>query len=184
MKVSHIKSQDILVLLKLLAAEPGREFNIAELAYELGVSASEVSMGLRRLREARLVAADRKSPLRANALEFLIHGLKYMIPGKLDSIKRGIPTAHAAPPLSRTLKSSPNDLYVWASDDGMARGQSMSPLHPSVPKAALRDQKLYELLALVDAIRIGRAREQGLARSELSIRILGAGNFDSSERID
>jgi hypothetical protein len=38
-------------------------------------------------------------------------------------------------------------------------------------QAALQDPKLYELLALVDAIREGRARERELAIRELTARI-------------
>ena len=41
------------------------------------------------------------------------------------------------------------------------------PLHPCVPGAALRDAALYELLALFDALRAGRARERGMAVTRL-----------------
>jgi hypothetical protein len=44
-------------------------------------------------------------------------------------------------------------------------------LYQSVPQAVANDQKLYELLALVDAIRDGRARERNLAISELTRRL-------------
>jgi hypothetical protein len=37
--------------------------------------------------------------------------------------------------------------------------------------AALEDRKLYELLALVDALRHGRARERNLAGRELARRL-------------
>ena len=51
------------------------------------------------------------------------------------------------------------------------RGYAFSPLYPSVPAAALQDSRLYELLALVDAIRDGRARERNLAAKELEARL-------------
>ena len=51
------------------------------------------------------------------------------------------------------------------------RGVEFSPLYKNVPAAAQRDPKLYELLALVDAIRDGRTRERELAIRELTIRI-------------
>jgi hypothetical protein len=44
-------------------------------------------------------------------------------------------------------------------------------LHRTVTKVALADPKLYELLALVDAIREGRVRERELAVKELTRRI-------------
>jgi len=45
------------------------------------------------------------------------------------------------------------------------------PLYPSVPEAANKDEKLYELLALADALRVGRAREKELAIVELKKRL-------------
>ena len=47
----------------------------------------------------------------------------------------------------------------------------LEPLYKSVPHAALRDPALYELLALVDAIRDGRAREGNLAERDLVHRL-------------
>jgi hypothetical protein len=43
----------------------------------------------------------------------------------------------------------------------------LAPLYKSVPYAAKRDLKLYALLALVDAVRDGRARERNLAIKEI-----------------
>ena len=51
------------------------------------------------------------------------------------------------------------------------QGYAFSPLYPSVPVVALRDASLYELLALVDAICDGRARERNLAAKELESRL-------------
>jgi hypothetical protein len=42
-----------------------------------------------------------------------------------------------------------------------------------VPEAARQDERLWELLALVDAIRIGNARERSLAVRELKKRLNG-----------
>jgi hypothetical protein len=41
-------------------------------------------------------------------------------------------------------------------------------------KAAKSDSPLYELLALVDALRIGGARERDLAEEEIRLRITHA----------
>ena len=46
-----------------------------------------------------------------------------------------------------------------------------SPLYKSVPQAARRDSRLYELLALVDAIRSGQGRARDLAVAELHARL-------------
>jgi len=60
---------------------------------------------------------------------------------------------------------------VWPDSSGSARGVEFSPLYKNVPAAARRDPKLYELLALVDAIRDGRTREREIAIRELTARI-------------
>lgn len=44
-----------------------------------------------------------------------------------------------------------------------------------MPEAALRDPTLYELLALLDAIRDGRARERALAEKALEKRLKPGG---------
>jgi hypothetical protein len=52
-----------------------------------------------------------------------------------------------------------------------SRRIALTPLDPRVPDAVRRDKSLGELLALVDAIRIGGARERGLAAKELGKRL-------------
>ena len=55
----------------------------------------------------------------------------------------------------------------------------MDPLFFNVPYAARRDQQLYELLALVDALREGRARERNLAVTELGRRLEALANREA-----
>ena len=47
------------------------------------------------------------------------------------------------------------------------RGIEIKPLYKTVPEAAKQDPQLYARLALVDALRDGRARERKLAEEEL-----------------
>jgi hypothetical protein len=66
----------------------------------------------------------------------------------------------------------PTDLPpVWPDPRGRQRGIAVTPLHPAVPVLARRDPKLAELLALVDAIRMGDARVRGLATKLLGQRL-------------
>ena len=60
---------------------------------------------------------------------------------------------------------------VWPDPDGNVRGITFEPLSSSVPKAAKHDPALYELLALVDVLREGRARESQRAAKELAVRL-------------
>ena len=110
-------------------------------------------------------------PNNNNIKEFLIHGVKYAFPPQRGGPTRGIPTAEAARPLDRHFPQDFPFPPVWPYADGPLRGIAFSPLYKNVPRAALRDSKLYELLALVDAIREGRAREREIAITELKTRI-------------
>ena len=66
---------------------------------------------------------------------------------------------------------SERESYVWPSPVGNMRGQSIVPLYPSIIKAIRTDPNLYEMLALVDAIRVGRAREHKIAVEALEKKI-------------
>ena len=83
---------------------------------------------------------------------------------------RGIPTGHSAPPLKEEIISEQD--YVWPYPKGDARGQSVLPLYYTVPQAIDLDKNLYEILALIDALRVGRVREKNMALELLKQRIL------------
>jgi DNA-binding Lrp family transcriptional regulator len=159
------------VTLKLaVAGEAERTY--ARLSEALGISSSQVHASVRRAVEAGLVRADEREVNRGALLEFLVHGLKYVFPVERGGLTRGMPTAHAAAPLRKKLAVAPDDVPpVWPHPEGTVRGEELQPLHPSVPLAAHKDPKLYELLALVDAVRGGRAREREMAVRELRSRL-------------
>jgi len=50
---------------------------------------------------------------------------------------------------------------------GTVRGASVEPLYEAAPATAIRNPPLYELLALVDAVRLGRARAKQLLRARI-----------------
>ena len=65
---------------------------------------------------------------------------------------------------------------VWPDPEGTIRGESFEPMHRCVPGASTRDRRFYDAMALVDAIRDGRARERNLASSMLERMIGGRGH--------
>jgi len=167
-----IKPQDILVLLKLLVIG-GEAWSYASLANQLSMSSSQVHASVQRLLAARLAfrSGERIVPDIRNLEEFLVHGLKYVFVAQRGELTRGMPTAHAAPPLNQQIVPDAEPPPVWPDAHGSVRGMAFSPLFKQAPKAALADSELYELLALVDAIRGGRARERELAIQELNQRM-------------
>lgn len=164
-----LKSQDILVLLKLAGGPPSWTFD--SIAHELGLSQSAVHRSLQRAGKAGLYDVARREVKSRPLLEFLSHGLKYVFPPSWSGEARGRPTAWGAPPLSRVLLSSGNNPPVWPDAHGEARGIALEPLHPSVVDAVRKDSDLWELLALVDSLRIGNARERNLAEKRLKKKL-------------
>lgn len=199
-----LKPQDVVVVLKLCAlSAPGSELPIerspsmAELATDLGMSASEIHAAIRRAKTSRLLSVaitvrasnaargqrdagstrrGRPSlggqPNRTAIIEFLVHGLKYVFPPTRGELTRGIPTSYAAPPMNELIPPGDEPIPVWPWAKGSVRGIAFEPLYRSVPEAVQRDRRLYELLALADALRDGRARERKIAEEQLRARLL------------
>jgi hypothetical protein len=176
-----LKPQDVVVMLKLGLAKSGVPLPFAQLGLDLGISASEIHAAVTRSASAALLDAGSRRPRVSPLLEFLEHGVKYVFVSKRGELTRGFPTAHSAPPLSDLIVQggTKNDSFVhsaplvWPHPEGEVRGESLEPLYPSAVDAARRDGQLYECLALVDALRVGRARERALAIDLLRTRLLG-----------
>lgn len=167
---SAMQGIDVVVALAL-ASQPSRRWEFAPLARALHVGAATAHRAVGRLIEARLVdAGDRKVRPRALS-DFLAHGLPHVFPAQPGPQALGVPTAHSAPVMADLIASAPGDALVWPSSRGSVRGSSVDPLHGSVVSAALENRELYDLLALVDALRLGRAREKKIARAELERRL-------------
>ncbi len=164
----QMKPQDIVILLKIIAMDNGN-WQQKPVAEALIMSQSEISQSVARMQYAGLLFENGKKVMRSAFLEFLQHGISYVFPQKPGAMVRGIPTAHSALPLNKIILSQEN--YVWPSAKGKIRGQSIIPLFPTVPDAAVKDSQLHELLSLVDALRIGKVRERNLALTELTKRI-------------
>jgi hypothetical protein len=168
----NIKPQDVLVCLKLLAS--GWPGTFSKLGQELGLSASEAHAAMRRAQQSGLIHPLGDQPNKSALAEFLLHGLRYVFPVQPGPSTRGMPTGHAAPPLSHEFAASEqNDIPVWPDPQGTHRGYECKPLCRSVPVAARNDPKVYEWLVLVDALRGGRARERELAAKIVKQRLGG-----------
>lgn len=167
-----LKPQDVVVVVKLLGY---RDFKppLAQISAELALSPSEVHNALRRLRASRLIHSARlaNAPILESIREFLVHGFKYAFPAKRGELTRGMPTGYAAEPLKSLLVATDEPPPVWPYAEGTLRGIEFRPLYAKVPLAAAQDDQLYEILALLDAIRDGRARERNIAERELTARL-------------
>lgn len=171
-----LKPQDLLVLLKV-AAHPPQRWTYAALGEALAMSTSEAHASVKRAVASGLVVARARgewSPVRPNLLEFVLHGVRYIWPATPGPVKRGVPTAFGTEPLASQLTASPGEAPVWAHPEGKVKGPTLSPLYRTAPQAALADPALHRLLALLDALRIGRARERSLAAQLMEAELMRA----------
>ena len=72
---------------------------------------------------------------------------------KLDATKAGELVDHIVA----------EDVLVWPSISGQSMGRAIAPLYPRAAELPHRCPSVYQSLALVDALRVGRARERKLA---------------------
>jgi len=163
-----MRPQDLAVVLKIVALD-GEPWLARDLAAALRLSPAEVSNSLKRSAMAGLLDATRKKVATQSLLDFLQYGLPYVFPARPGGSVRGLPTAHSAAPLAAKFLS--DEPYVWPSAKGSAKGQAIQPLYPGAVDASLADAALYQLLALADALRVGRTRERAEAVKELSKRL-------------
>ena len=120
--------------------------------------------------DAEAAADNPVRPHARNLAEFSLHGAKYAFPAIKLPLAAGVPTSHSAPAFAGVFAPGSTD-FVWPHPNGTVRGVGIEPLHPAVPFAAMQDAKLYELLALFDALRVGKARERDMALERLQALI-------------
>jgi len=169
-----LKSQDIVVLAKIIALKGAKDWSQNSLAVELCLSPSQVNSAFKRLVSAGLLTPyqpkTKPEPLIQACDEFFKHAIKYIFPAKLGSIARGIPTSYAGPSLKRKIVSGKDLVPVWPYGEGEVRGMTLLPLYSTVTKSITQypDPMFYDILTLIDAIRSGRAREKQIAYQCLS----------------
>lgn len=162
---------DVLVAAKV-AVHREAQPSVRKLGEELGMSKSAVAYSLRRLGELSLLKEE-GGKWRINKIafcDFLEHGVRWVAPAKVGDYELGLPTAHAANVLAAKFTAD-DDLVVMPLAHGPVRGRAVTPLHKLAPKAAASDAKLYDLLAIIDAFRVGRARDRQVAAAELRARL-------------
>ncbi len=161
-----LKPVDVVVGLRLAEAP---EAKYDQLSADLGISSSTAHASVRRLQAAGLL---RPSTRRVNWLafqEFLAHGLRYAFPARPGERARGVPTAHAGPPLARHIVA--DDVIVWPDAAGPAVGEAIAPLYPQAVQLPRRAPAAYEMVTLADAIRVGGTRERRRALEEIDARV-------------
>ncbi len=134
------------------------------------MSSATVHESVARLEMAQLLRPGERAVNRHALLEFLEHGVRYAFPASATGLRgRGVPTAHSAPPLDEEIDAS--EAWVWPSKEGGVEGQVITPLFERAAELPERCPSVYELLALLDSVRAGRARERRIAVAALHARL-------------
>jgi hypothetical protein len=170
-----LKPLDLLVALELTRNDSA-ERSYAQIAEAVGLSVSETNAAARRAVQARLLSrggsrADKPRPNLGALLAFLEHGVRHAFFAAPGRLVIGVRTAHSAPPLRDQIAAADELPLVWPDAEGSVLGRAIEPLHPSAPRSATNNPRLYELLTLVDALRVGGVRERKLAMRELERRL-------------
>jgi hypothetical protein len=177
-RLSHsqwsLKPQDLAVAFKLVVLA-GHWPGYAELARAMRLSVFEAHACVSRLSAARLLTDVEGAPALVMPAfrPLVLHGAPYFFPAVRGEVTMGFATAYGVEPLKSKVLFADVLPPVWPHEDGSTRGVMLLPLYPRLPMAAVEDARLYELLALFDALRIGQAREREMARGLLEERLKG-----------
>ncbi|NVB37147.1 hypothetical protein G6O69_04845 [Pseudenhygromyxa sp. WMMC2535] len=154
-----LRPQDIVVCLHLSLYGSS---TYAELAQALQTNVALPHRSVQRACAAKLLDPQRR-PLRANLLEFILHGVRYVFYASPSAVVRGVPSGAGAPGVAAHLTTTAGNTFVWPSSEGRARGLGLEPLHASAPRLAASHPELYTALAAIDLLRVGNARERAVA---------------------
>jgi hypothetical protein len=168
-KQPTLRPSDIVVALQLTLDHLAQ---FKQLAESTGLSAGECHNAVRRLRLSQLVLSDERRSSSETLHEFLVHGVPFAFPAVVGAGTIGVATAHSSPAFQGIIESP--DHFVWADADGGVRGRSLIPLFPGAPALPPRNQPLYELLTIVDALRAGTTRVRKIAAELLASRFAEA----------
>lgn len=160
------KPSDLVVALQL-ALIPSAQFKA--MSESTGISTGECHNAVRRLRLAQLLMAGERRPSTDALHEFCVHGVPFAFPATRGPSVPGVPTGHSSPAF-RAIVDSP-DIVVWPHAGGSVRGESIIPLYPAAPTLPELNPALYELLTIVDALRVGTTRLRKVAGELLASRL-------------
>lgn len=182
-----LKPQDALTACKVfsLGEEP---WSYLLLAGSLFLSQGEAHLSVARCLDMGVLARDRRNRKKILVVRRRLHDLCAVVLPMLcrpvrGAVVRGVPTSVRAPCLAGRFPTTappvtPPTVMVWPHDSGeVVLGESLLPVYPTVPRAVRSDARLYELLALVDVVRVGSPSERRVAVEYLKETIVGDGRM-------
>ena len=164
-----MRGVDIIVVLDLVRRRSA-DWTVRSVAVDLGLPPAAVQRAVSRLASTPVLDARTRRVNRTEVEHLLIDAARFMFPARLGSETRGVPTAWGSRPLADQL--APGDgSPVWPSATGQVRGFALEPLHEAAIGLSETRPELYELLTLVDALRVGDTRIRSVAAGLLRTRL-------------
>jgi hypothetical protein len=167
LKQQTLRPSDIVIACQLTISH---DVPFAQLASETGISVGECHNAVRRLGAASLLNPLARRPASEVLIRFLVNGVPHAFPAQVGPSVVGVPTALSAPVFEAHVTGQ--DRYVWPDLDGTMQGLALTPLFARAAELPNRNPQLYELLAIVDTLRVGQVREKKLAEQLLERRLL------------
>lgn len=164
-----MRPHDIVILIKMAISDK-QQLLFKELSQELFISPSEITESLQRNKTAGLINFNKTEVNRNNLFDFLIHGFKYVFPAQLGPTTIGFPTSTGHESMRKHFTVT--EFYVWPDFNGTQKGTAVEPLYVNQVKAIQKDKLLYEILSLMDVLRLERVREVNFAKEQLKKRLL------------
>jgi len=160
----NLKPLDVFVACRL-ALPGGGEMTQKQVAYALSLAKSTTFVALQSLRRARLVACPgtTAAAARTRLCAFLVHGVPVVFAPVKTAVVRGLPTGIFSPHFRERFAGAKDIPLVWPYPRGRETGEGLVPLYPSLPLACSRDPALYQMMAAIDVLRVGRVREREAA---------------------
>ena len=140
---------------------------LAQLSAELGVVPSQVHASLARLECAGLVRPGTRAANRHALAEFVEDGVRYAFPARVGERAIGVPTGI---PRIDWQSTSPRTTPSYGPHPRPTVPFVDCLLHRSTPVPSIfasNRRRPIKLVALVDALRVGSARERALAKQHL-----------------
>lgn len=178
-----LRPQDVLLACKLFSLGEF-EWIFSRLAGSLAISISEAHAATKRCQAAGVLGTPRGklTIARRKLFELCTMAVPQVYYAVRGPVELGVPTSIYAEPLKGMFPPDSRRVVplIWPYESGTTKGESLLPLYPTVPRAIQHDEVLYKLLALIDVVRAGEAKERRMAVDMLAKMILGDGRRQES----
>jgi len=166
----EMKSISVYVFASLIVKKE-RSMSYENWGKEISLPATSLFRSVKDLRKAKLATetVDGDVPNYQNAEKFLLYGFPFCFSAEKGKLVRGFKTGIDATSLQSEFADGDYPA-VWAHHEGDVKGFEVKPLHSCIPDQIANDRMdkvLYELLALLDVLRIGQAREVKAAQKKI-----------------